>query len=125
MVAKSSIHLHDLLRRLQAERRTLLRRLTRDHELAMGSVSLVRRKCGKTNCHCAQGSGHPQTLFLFQGDDGQRRCKLVRQADAKRLLRAGESYREFRADLRRLRALNQQEEEILVAAMERRALSYE
>ncbi|MGH8647304.1 MAG: DUF6788 family protein [Gammaproteobacteria bacterium] len=122
---KSSTELRDSLRKIQLERRVLVQRSTRVQEMAIGCVSVVQRKCGKPNCHCAQGGGHSQTLFLFQGDDGRRRCKLVRQADADRLLRAGDRYREFRATLRKLRAINKREEQILVALMEQKAVHYE
>jgi hypothetical protein len=122
---KSSTESPGSLRKIQIERRLLVRRLTRAQEMAIGSVSVVQRKCGKPNCHCAQGGGHSQTLFLFQGEDGRRRCKLVRQGDADRLLRAGDRYREFRATLRKLRALNKREEQILVTLMEQKAVHYE
>jgi hypothetical protein len=84
-------------------------------ELAVGSVSPVQRKCGNPSCHCAEGPGHPQVLFLFQDEQGERRCKLVRRADEARLLRAGERYRDFRDGLKRLRAIDRREKEILMA----------
>lgn len=115
----------DSLRQLQQQRRRLLQRLTREHELALGSVSVVTRKCGNPRCHCASGPGHAQVLFLFNDDQGQRRCKLVRRADEARLLRAGERYREFREDLQRLRAIDQREKQILVAVRDLRALRYQ
>ena len=121
----SSTRLRASLRRLHAERRRLLRRLQRDEQLAIGTVSVVHRKCGKSGCHCAQGAGHPQTLFLFTGEDRRRHCKLVRREDEPRLQRAGQYYREFRLALRRLRTINQREEQILVALMNRRALHYQ
>jgi hypothetical protein len=86
---------------------------------------VVGRKCGKSACHCARGAGHPQTLFLFKGDDGRRHCKLVRRQDEERLVRAGLRYRQFREALRQLRALNRREEQVVVALMEARALKYE
>ncbi len=113
------------LSQLQKERRRLLRRLTREHELAVGTVSNVRRKCGNPHCHCARGGGHLQTLFLFKDEDGRRRCKLVRRADEERMHRAGKWYREFREDLKRLRAIDRREKEILMALRDQRALSYE
>jgi hypothetical protein len=77
------------LRHLWRERRRLLQRLTREKELALGTVSTVYAKCGKPNCRCAQGKGHPQVQFLFYGPDGRRRCKRIRQKDAERWLQAG------------------------------------
>ncbi len=113
------------LRELHAQRRRLLARLTQEHDLAVGTVSVVRRKCGNPRCHCARGPGHPQTLFLFKADSGQRRCKLVRRDDEARMSRAGERYREFRESLMRLRAINDREEEILMALRDLRAVRYE
>ena len=114
------------LRRLHRERRRLTRRLIRERELAIGTVSVVNRKCGNPNCHCVEGLGHPQTLFLFKDDEqGRRRCKLVRRADESRMLRAGERYREFREDLKRLRAIDLDEKRILMALAEVMAIRYE
>jgi hypothetical protein len=117
-----------LLARLTAlhrERRRLLRRLTAAHELAVGTVAVVARKCGNPTCHCADGDGHPQVQFLFKDPDGVRRCKLVRKADHQRLLLAGDRYRDFRADLRRLNDINSQERRILMSLRDLRAIHYE
>lgn len=119
----SRTKLLDSLRLLQRVRRRLLRRLTQDHELAVGSVSLVRRKCGNLSCHCAHdGPGHLQTLFLFK--DNKRRCKLIRRADEARLHQAGKHYREFREDIKQLRAIDRVEKEILMALRDLRAIHY-
>lgn len=113
------------LRQLQQERRTLLGRLTRPGELAIGSVSQVRRKCGNPACHCAREGGHLQTLFVFTDrKQGRRRCKLVRRADESRMRKAGERYRAFRKGLQRLRAIDSEEKRILMAIAEERAVHY-
>ncbi len=122
---RSRTKLLDFFRDLQQERRRLLRRLTQEHEIAMGSVSLVNRTCGNPNCHCVQGPGHPQVLFLFKDKKaGKRRCKLIRKADEHRMLRAGKRYRKFREDMKRLRAIDRQEKQILMALAEGRAIRY-
>ncbi len=122
----STTELRDSLRALHRERRRLIRRLSGERELAIGTVSAVYRKCGNPNCHCADGAGHRQTLFLFKDDEqGRRRCKLVRRADEPRMLRAGERYRQFREDLKRLRAMDREEKKILMALAETRAVHYE
>ena len=114
------------LGQLHQERRTLIRRLKRESELALGTVALVNRKCGSPSCHCAEGTGHPQTLFLFKDEKtGPRRCKLVRRADEARMHRAGERYRQFRQAMQRLRAIDSEEKRILMALAERRAIRYE
>jgi hypothetical protein len=42
-----------------------------------------------------------------------------------RLLRAGEAYRQFRVDLQRLRAIEKEEIQILMAILSARAVHYE
>ncbi len=112
------------LRRLQQERGRIIRRLSRAEELAVGSVSPVHRKCGNPRCRCARGKGHAQVIFLFKDERGRRRCKLIRRADEKRMLKAGDRYRLFRADLKQLGAIENQIRQILVAIMEERATLY-
>ncbi len=125
-MSKSRTKLLASLQHLHQERRHLLRRLKREHELAIGTVSVVNRKCGKPNCHCVKGYGHPQTLFLFKDEkEGRRRCKLVRRSDEARMLRAGERYRQFRDDIKRLRAIDSEEKQILMALADVRAIRYE
>lgn len=124
-MAESRTKLLASLRDLHAERGRLLRRLMRGEELAVGTVSVVLRKCGNPRCHCAQGDGHPQTLFLFTDEGGQRRCKLIRRADEARLQSAGERYRLFREDVKRLRAIDRREKQMLMALRDERALRYE
>jgi hypothetical protein len=124
-MGKSRTKLLASLQRLHQERQLLIRRLKRKHALAIGTVSMVNRKCGNPSCHCVEGPGHPQTLFLFKDEKtGRRRCKLIRRADETRMLGAGERYREFREDMKRLRAIDLKEKQILMALAEERAIHY-
>lgn len=122
---KSRPQLLAALHQIHQERRRLIRRLKQEHELAIGTVSVVSRKCGAPSCRCVEGPGHPQTLFLFKDDkEGPRRCKLIRRADEAQMLRAGERYREFRKDMKQLRAIDLEEKRILMALAEGRAIRY-
>jgi len=113
------------LRTLQARRRTLLRLLLGSGELAVGTVSWVHRKCGRSGCHCARGLGHRQLHFLFADAQGRRRCKLVRRADEARLEQASERYRAFRDALRDLVAIQKRERAVLMELMRTRGLTYD
>jgi hypothetical protein len=65
-------------------------------------------------------------VFLFKDKkEGRRRCKLIRRADEARMLRAGEGYREFRKDMKQIRAIDLKEKQILMALAEERAIHYE
>jgi hypothetical protein len=124
-MAKSITKSKKSLARIQKERDVLHRLILADRELAIGSVSVVEGTCGKSTCHCASGdTGHPQTIFLYKGSDGRRRCKHVRQEDSHKLLAAHKSYADFRNNLRELRHLSQQEQAVGVAIRKERALIY-
>jgi len=113
------------LQQLEVTRKDLMKGLMVDEDLAVGTVSTVRRKCGKPNCHCAEGEGHLQTLFLYKDEDGKRRCKLVRNENCEEMIAAGENYRKFRSNLRELRALDKEVYAVLSEIMIARAVSYE
>ena len=113
------------LRALEKRRRRILRLLMKTEELAVGTVSWVKRKCGRAGCHCAHGEGHRQMHFLFKDAGGRRRCKLIRKADQVRLSLAGARYAAFRTGRRELKAIEKRETEILVALKEVRGLTYE
>jgi hypothetical protein len=123
----STEKLLDSLRCLHKDRRRILRRMKQDNKLAMGTVSVVYRKCGNPRCHCADnGEGHPQTLFLFKDKlSGKRKCKLIRRADEEWVLRAGQNYKRFREDMKTLRAIDKEEKQILMALAEIRSIRYE
>lgn len=125
LMAKSIPKLKKSLAQIQQAREALHRLILQDQELAIGSVSVVEGTCGKPTCHCATGeTGHPQTIFLYKGADGRRRCKHVRQEDSHQLLTAHKSYTDFKNNLRELRHLSQQEQAVGVAIRKERALSY-
>jgi hypothetical protein len=121
----SNTKLRRQLRVLDTRRRALLRRLLNSEDLALGTVSWVERKCGRSGCHCAEGPGHRQLQFLFADAGGTRRCKLIRKADEERLLEANERYRAVRDDLRKLAVIQKREHALLMALTRTRALSYE
>src|SRR3989304_2741771 len=101
MTSPSTGKLRASLEVLEQRRRRLLESFLQDEELAVGTVSEVRARCGKPNCRCAQGEGHPQMRLLY-AEGGTRRCKLVRKADADRARQAGERDRRLKRALREL-----------------------
>ena len=111
------------LEALQLRRSRLLEGFLQDHELAVGTVSEVRARCGKPGCRCVRGKGHPQMRLLY-ADEGTRRCKLIRKADRDRIREAGERYRRLKRALRHLGALNSRELRSLRGLIAKRAVRY-
>lgn len=112
------------VRQLERERARILEALLVDEPLLQGSLSLVKRTCGKPNCHCAKTPGH-EVWVLASTQDAQRRCQVVRQADVEEVQRRAAIYKDFRTALRRLDAIGKEEKALLRGLMDERDLRYE
>ena len=62
----------------------LLRRMTAPAEVLPGSFYLLRRKCGKASCRCAQGHLHA-TWVLTRSESGQHKLYSVPAKDRARV----------------------------------------
>jgi hypothetical protein len=123
-MGKSSALLANKITLLKAQRRALLSTLAQSQPIIVGNVYDVMRRCGNPSCHCAAKPGHRQTLLIYV-DNGKRRCKFVRQADAEWVKQAWERYRECKKALREFRALQNRELGVLRAQIQARRISYE
>lgn len=121
---KSSASLANQIRALEAQRSALLAKLRHGDPIVVGYVYDVMRRCGNPSCHCVAKPGHRQTLLIYV-EDGRRRCKFIRSADAERIKQAWDRYRECKRALREFRALQKQELQILRAQIQVRRISYE
>lgn len=77
----------------------LLRHLQRQEPLTPGSLYLLRRQCGKTNCRCAQGHPH-ESWVLTRSEEGKTKCYPVppeQRAQVRQLTAAYRRYQRHRA----------------------------
>lgn len=123
-MSKASALLANEITVLKAQRRAILSTLVQGQPIIVGNVYDVMRRCGNQSCHCAAKPGHRQTLLIYI-DNGKRRCKFVRQADAEWVKQAWERYRECKKALREFRALQNRELGVLRAQIQARRISYE
>ena len=56
--------------------RSRLAQLVSQHGLMRGNLLVRRVKCGKSNCHCAQGEGH-ECLLVAISEQGRTRQLFV------------------------------------------------
>jgi hypothetical protein len=59
--------------------RSRIAQLSTSERFLRGSLSERSGKCGKPNCHCAAGEGHP-SLYLVQNEAGKARQWCVPKA---------------------------------------------
>jgi hypothetical protein len=112
------------IRRLEDQRDRLLKRLLVADPLLCASLSLVKRTCGKPNCHCATQPSH-EAWVLATSQRGRRRCQVVRQDDIDDVRRRLELYKDYREGLRALEATHNEEKRLLRGLMEERNVPYE
>jgi hypothetical protein len=72
----------------------LLHRLDDSAPLSPGCLYLLRRKCGKPNCHCARGQRH-EGWVLTRSQDGRRRLYPVPAAQRGRLRQLTAAWRRY------------------------------
>ncbi len=79
---------------LRRKKYELVRRHNLPEDLLGGSLCRVRRRCGKPNCHCVRGDGHPGSSVTFS-HHGRRRVERIPEewvADIEQAVLATQSY---------------------------------
>jgi hypothetical protein len=99
--------------RPQGPRAAELRKLKHDHlrtleippEALPGSLAQCFRKCGKANCRCASGVGHPVWLLTYMVE-GQKRVERIPEAWVEEVRRRVGLGRQFREKLSQILIAN-------------------
>ena len=92
--------------RLRKRKHEILRRSDIPPNALPGSLSLTHRRCGKPNCHCAKGKGHPLWSLTFMVD-GKKRVERIPSdwiEDIRPLVEDGRQYKNAVAELFALNA---------------------
>lgn len=94
---------------LELKRKELFRRLTRLGDFRRGSVSEVRRKCGKKNCACAQPThpGHPRYLWSTTRSNKSEALNLRPGPEMEKVVGEVDSYKQFLELMRELIEVNE------------------
>ncbi len=92
--------------------------------LLRGSLSLVKRTCGKPNCRCAIKPCH-EAWVLATSRQGKPRCQVVRRDDIDDVQQRVAVYKECRAGLRTLEAMHKEEKRLLRGLIDQRNMPYE
>ena len=92
------------IKQLELRRVRLIGELLKTQAMIRGSFGTVHRKCGASNCWCAQGSGHPVDRINYS-DNGRSRTKAVKPEDVSWAKEMTENYKRFRKNRQALRAV--------------------
>jgi hypothetical protein len=91
----------DAAARLRQRKFALLHRFAIPADALPGSLALIHRRCGKANCHCAQGEGHPLWLltFMVKGKKHVQSIPPERVEEIRPLVEQGREFKEAVAEV--------------------------
>ena len=91
----------------QQQLQALLESFLAREPLLPGSLYTLRRRCGKPNCHCAQGELHASTVLSYRGQ-GRPQNITPPPGQFKEVRKLTEDYRRFRKARTQLLRLQRQ-----------------
>ncbi|MCP4409572.1 MAG: hypothetical protein GY807_17845 [Gammaproteobacteria bacterium] len=95
------------IKQLERQRQTLIQELLNTPQMIRGSFGITYRKCGKSNCWCAQGTGHPLKRIAWT-ENARSRTQTIPTEDIAWIETMTHNYRRFRKNRQALRALERQ-----------------
>lgn len=104
--------------RIRQRKYQLIRRYQIPEDILPGSLSLHRTRCGKPNCRCAQGEGHPVWSLTYMAG-GRKYVQHIPQRLVDEVRRRVEAGREYEAAVREVMAANA---DLLVLARRQRLI---
>jgi hypothetical protein len=93
--------------RLRQRKCALLRRLHIPPDALPGSLALAHSRCGKPNCHCACGEGHPTWSLTFMAD-GKKHVERIPEEWVEQIRPLVKQGREFKDAIAEVFAANAQ-----------------
>jgi len=88
--------LKQLIREVEESRLAYVQDILQEQgPLRSGSLVTLRRKCGKPNCRCATGEGHPAT-YLSTKQSGKTRMVYLSAICLKTVVQQARNYRRLR-----------------------------
>jgi hypothetical protein len=97
----------DSAARLRQRKYALLRGLEIPLDALPGSLALTHRRCGKPNCHCVEGEGHPVWSLTFRVN-GKKRVERIPDEWVEQIRPLVEQGREFKYAIAEVFAANAQ-----------------
>ena len=91
--------------RIRQRKYELMRRFQIPDNLLPGSLSLHDLRCGKPNCRCAEGQGHPVWSLTFMVD-GKKRVQHIPKHLVEEVRKQVEAGREYQDAVREVLAAN-------------------
>ena len=95
------------IEQLQRRHCELIESIVGIREMIRGSFNTVYVKCGKANCRCADGEGHPSDRIVFL-EKGRSKCRSVPKGEGEWVRTMVENKKEFRGHRRKLKEIQKE-----------------
>ena len=92
------------IRDLEKERQQVLAELLNFKEMLRGSAATVYTKCGRENCRCKDGKGHPHTRITWT-EKAKGYTRKIPKKEMPWIKKVTNNYRNFRSLRQRLKKL--------------------
>lgn len=91
--------------RIRQRKFELVREFHLPEDLLPGCLSLVRGRCGRANCHCAKGEGHPRWILTYMSE-GKKQVQFIPERLIDEVRQKVEAGREYLDAVREVFAAN-------------------
>jgi hypothetical protein len=91
--------------RIRQRKFELVRRFQIPEDLLPGSLTKQYHRCGKSNCHCAEGEGHPKWSLTYMAD-GKKHVQYIPERLVDEVPSKVEAGREYQDAVREVLAAN-------------------
>ena len=100
------------IKALEKKRDIVLSGMLSVRSMVPGAYGKVYCKCGKRNCWCHSGKGHPYTRITWY-EDGRSKTKSISEKNIGWIKKVTQNYRDFKKDQKKIREYDIQLKELL------------
>lgn len=100
------------IKALEKKRDMILDRMLSVRSMVPGAYGKVYCRCGKKNCWCHSGKGHPYTRITWY-EDGKSKTKSIIKKNIGWIKKVTQNYRDFKKDQKKIREYDERLKELL------------
>jgi len=100
------------IKALEKKRDMILDKMLSVRSMVPGAYGKVYCRCGKKNCWCYHGRGHPYRRITWY-EEGKSKTKSIHEENIGWVRQVTQNYRDFKKDQKKIRECDEQLKELL------------
>ena len=100
------------IKALEKKRASVIEKMLSQKFLTPGAYKEVYCKCGKKNCWCYSGKGHPYSRITFS-EDGRSRTKAIHDSNIGWIKEVTQNYRNFKEGQKKIKEYGERLKKLL------------